>query len=53
LDAAGTSGRDGEDLGGYLVILDIGFDWGNITKGAAADAAAPLDYVDISFRYTC
>ena len=51
--AAGTSGRDGEDLGGYLVILDIGFDWGNVTKGAAADAAAPLDYVDISFRYTC
>jgi uncharacterized protein YdbL (DUF1318 family) len=51
LDAAGTSGRDGEDLGGYLVILDIGFDWGNVTKGAAADAAAPLDYVDISF--TC
>jgi hypothetical protein len=50
LDAAGTSGRDGEDLGGYLVILDIGFDWGNVTKGAAADAAAPLDYVDISFR---
>ena len=26
---AGTSGRDGEDLGGYLVILDIGFDWGS------------------------
>lgn len=50
---SGTSGRDGEDLGGYLVILDIGFDWGNVTKGAAADAAAPLDYVDISFRYTC
>lgn len=38
-------------MGGYLVILDIGFDWGNVTKGAAADAAAPLDYVDISFRY--
>jgi len=35
LDAAGTSGRDGEDLGGYLVILNIGFDWGNVTKGAA------------------
>ena len=51
MDAAGTSGRDGEDLGGYLVILDIGFDWGNVAKGAAADAAAPLDYVDISFRY--
>ena len=32
------------------MILDIGFDWGNVTKGAAADAAAPLDYVDISFR---
>jgi len=49
LDAAGTSGRDGEYLGGYLVILDIGFDWGSITDGAAADTVAPLDYVDVSF----